>query len=160
MMSGWWQTLSRRERTMLMVLAIAVGLFLVWFALMRPLFAYRASGELALQSAQSTAILVDRATANAGSSNSGGQGTATGPALRGIITASASANDIPVSAFQLSQTGASVIISIENIPASRLYAWLGQLEAERNIRVTEARISRARFGESTVQARLTLSQGS
>jgi len=158
-MSSWWQILSRRERTMLMGLAVALGLFLIWFALMRPLFAYRASGELALQSAQSTAILVDRATTNAGSGNGGGQGAVTGPALRGIITTSASSNDIPVSAFQLSQSGASVIISIENIQANRLYGWLGQLETERNIRVTEARISRARFGESTVQARLTLSQG-
>ncbi|NHK29080.1 type II secretion system protein M [Parvularcula flava] len=158
-MSNWWQTLSRRERTMLMAMAILLVLFLVYFALMRPLFAWRTSGELALQNAQSTAILVDRATANA-RTGSGGQGAAaTGSALRGIITASASANDIPVSAFQLSQSGASVIISIENIPASRLYGWLGQLETERNIRVSEARISRARFGESTVQARLTLSQG-
>lgn len=158
-MTGWWQTLSRRERSMLMAMAVLVGLFLIYFALMRPLFAWRAAGEVALQNAQSTAILVDRATAAAGSGATDGQGAATGPALRGIITGSASANDIPVSAFQLSQSGASVIISIENITASRLYGWLGQLESERNIRVTEARIARARFGETTVQARLTLSQG-
>lgn len=156
-MTGWWQNLSRRERGLvglMLALVILVGFFLGIF---RPLMAWKESGRIDLESAQTTAMLVDRAVANAGEASP--TGTATGGELRAIVTAYAGDYDVPVSAFQLTQSGASVIISIEDVSSSRLFAWLGRLEEERDVRVTEARVTPARSGDGSVQARLTLTQG-
>lgn len=155
-MNAWLQNLSRRERLLVGVMVVLVAVTLVSLVVIRPLMKYRADGQVALQSAQTTSLLVSQAVAGAGGENA--QTPVTGAALRGIVTSYAGQYNIPVTAFQLDQSGASVIISIENIAGNRLFSWLGRLEEERNIRVTEARISPARSGETNVQARLTLTQ--
>ena len=155
-MIGWWQNLSQRERIMLAAMVAVLVLALLALGIVRPLVQWRDGGRVALESAETTAMLVDRAVANAGAATAGG---ATGGELRGIVTAYAGEYEIPVSAFQLTQSGASVIISIEDVSSNRLFAWLGRLAEERNIHVTEARITPARAGSGGVQARVTLGQG-
>lgn len=156
-MAGWWQTLSRREHLLIMIMVAALVAVILSLGVLRPLVSYRDAGRVSLDTAYTTAMLVDQAVATAGSENP--QSGASGAQLRGIVTGYANQDNIPVTAFQLSQSGASVIISIENISSSQLFAWLGRLADERNITVSEARITPARSGGTSVQARLTLTQG-
>lgn len=154
-MTAWWKDLSVRERTLLLAMAGLFGVIVFWFLVWRPVFAWHANGRLALDTAQTTASYVAQAADNAGDT---GEGGVSGAALRRIVTASATENQVPVSAFQLSQSGTGLTVTIEAMPADRLYAWLGRLETQNGIEVVEARISQAR-AEAMVQARLTLGQG-
>ena len=143
-----WQAFSPRER---LLLGVAGGLALVLLLtvlVIRPLAGARADGIAAFAEAAETRAAVARAV------GSGGQASApnTGP-LRNVVEETATGAGVVIDRYDFQGDG--VDLTISDVDAPTLYAWLGELSAAHGVVVREASV-RASGEEGLVTARLTL----
>ncbi len=138
-MSGWWNDLSSRERTLLTVLGALMILFLGFQFAWAPLNNWRDSEKVRADQARDGYELVKTAAAQ------GGAETTTAPGsqvpLRQALTQSAGNMGI-----ELVRVGAAVNGQIEIQPADIsgdvLFQWISMLETDYGVKVAFADISR------------------
>lgn len=142
-MTAWWNDLSRREQTMLMVLAALAACFLVFQFGVKPLGDWRErSATQAVQARDGFEMVV---TAAAQGAAVGTEAPQSQTPLRQALTQSASAARI-----DLVRIGAEVNNQIEvqpeDVTGDRLFQWLSALQVQYGVTVAFADISRGEDG--------------
>ena len=144
-----WAAFSPREKLLLAVAAGLLVLLLLSVLILRPLANARENGIAAFAEAAATRAAVARSV-GAGRAT----GTATGD-LRAAAQETADAFGIVVDRYDF-QDGA-VDLTVSDVDAPTLYAWLAALADERGVAVREAQLRADE--EGLVTARLTLAAG-
>ena len=147
-----WQAFSPRERLLVGILGALALVLLLTVLVLRPLAATRADGVAAFAEASQTRAAVARAVG----SGAGASVPNTGP-LRNVVEATATEAGIVIDRYDF--RGDGVDLTISDIDAPTLYAWLGTLSTQHGIVVGEASL-RTSGDAGLVTARLTLERPS
>lgn len=142
-MTAWWNDLSARERTMLVIAAGLAGVLLVTFAVLRPLSALSASATQRAISARSGYELTASAAALAGVSAPVTADDAT--PLRQAIISTASAAGIELIRIGTESDG-QVEIQAAPVSGDVFFAWLSQMQSAYGANVAVADIARGEAG--------------
>lgn len=126
-----WDAFAPRERAMLALMAVAVGAFVLWLGVLRPL---QARADAALRDHQRAAA--DHAELEAGirairDLQANRPATPTGDALTRAVLDSATAAQVPVTR-QRSDAGL-LVIGIDAVAAPALFGWLDGLRNRHGI---------------------------
>ncbi|MDX1801958.1 MAG: type II secretion system protein M [Marinobacter sp.] len=156
-----YDQLPRRDQQALTLLAVAVMLAIVYFAIWRPAVAYREDAEAARDNA---AELVSWMQANqariqqlAKSQNKGGSSTSTlsdSRALMSTVTRSAGEAGLTLQRFEPSGERA-IRVWLEKVPFNQVAAWLEKLTTDYGIQIDQAALDRG-DNPGMVSVRLTL----
>lgn len=156
-----YDQLPRRDQQALTLLAVAVMLAIVYFAIWRPAVAYREDAEAARDNA---AELVSWMQANqariqqlAQSQNKGGSSTSKlsdSRALMSTVTRSAGEAGLTLQRFEPSGERA-IRVWLEKVPFNQVAAWLEKLTTDYGIQIDQAALDRG-DNPGMVSVRLTL----
>ncbi len=141
-MREWFAGLTQREQLSLLLMALALGLYLVYMLLVAPLG--QARDQLAVQnrgvaeSLQRVDIMVSQIMALR---DSGAAGTRKRN-LTTLVNRSTAAANLPVSRLQPNSRG-ELQVRLEGAAFDDLVGWLHQLEQRENLLVLEVSITRA-----------------
>lgn len=130
-LTGWWQGLAPRERTLLAVMAAAIAAFAYWYGLLGPLREWR-------DRQHERALAVDRASARVQAdalaiAAGRARGFAAGaPARHAAIVSTASTAGLAFSRQRVGEGGA-LTLEFDAVPAPALFAWLDELGARHGI---------------------------
>ncbi|MGV6801444.1 MAG: type II secretion system protein GspM [bacterium] len=149
-MKQWWQTLSRREQILVMVMAGLVGILFFILFVIRPLNKFQSNAKAALAAAQIDYKLVQQAQGEP-SDQKGLQGSA----LRAAVTAGARQNNIRLATIRLDDQGTTIFVSTDGTSWEQLTRWLIELQQQSAIEIIEGDI-RKRGSSDTISAQLTL----
>jgi general secretion pathway protein M len=154
----WWSGLAERERQVLAVGAVALGLILAYLLVWEPLAGARQQQQTDLQAARALAGQLESLAPLAPRGGAAAVSGA-GQSLLAVIdqTRKTSAITKPPSRLQ-PQGDDTVRIWLEDVPFDALLRWLGELQARYGVRVDDADIERE-SGPGLVNARLTLVRG-
>jgi type II secretory pathway component PulM len=128
-MTEYWNTLTDRERLLMMVMAVLAVLVLGYFALVRPLAGYVASSERTLAAAQATyeRVAADAAEVTAARQQGSGEGTrASDVPLRVAVSRAAREAGVSISRIQPGADG-GLTVWVEGVPSPQMYRWVQQL---------------------------------
>lgn len=137
---AWWTARAQRERTMLLVMAAAVGAFVYWYALLGPL---RAWGEAARQRHDHAALELRSVIADARAIEALRRRRpteATSPA--DAIATSARAAGIAIARHRQAADG-TLMVDVDAAPAPALFGWLDALRREHDIGPVSLQIAKA-----------------
>lgn len=157
-MQAWFARLDRREQLSLLVLAVVIGLYLVWVVLWSPIAAMR--DRMAEQNTAAAAALVrvdtlvaelQQARATAGP---GGQQRSN---LTALVNQSTGRFGLSVNRLQPGSRG-DLQVRLENARFADLIAWLHQLELGEGLLLEEVAITQA-GSAGFVNATIRIGQG-
>lgn len=142
----WWDARTGRERRMLMGLAAVVGLVLIWYGVIAPLWGWRAEAEGRLERARADQAAV--ATFSARARTDAGH-----PVL--------ALTDVEQRARQAAETAGiamttqvdpagGLAFTVERTASAPLFRWLATLEQEGAVRVTALNV--VENADATLQA--------
>jgi len=123
-----WKILTERERMLILVGGVLLGLMLVYFGIYRPLEAYHQSGVRALVAATATYDRVSAGAAEISAANvsaTSSKSRANIPAS-GAASSSAKAAGVSISRLQPGD-GGTLTIWVEDVTFAKLYLWLDQM---------------------------------
>lgn len=148
----WWDGRTVREQRMLMVMGVCVAAFLLWFAVIAPLWGWKAAAaERKMQAA------TDLATVQAGLARlDGPSDTAAQPAADVARKAEqvAAGLSTPV-VVSVGEGGADFVA--DRISGAALFGWLAALERDQGVVTTS--LSVVENSDATLQAQGTLTGG-
>lgn len=139
-MMDWYLSRSQRERMLLAIMAILLGVLLFSLLIIRPLNSFKANAEQNVTFAETTKGLVDQAVANAGANAS----SETSENIRRVVTLSAQGYGLRWINIRAGDADDVLTISFANVPAEQVFAWLSDLEEKQFVVATEARITKSR----------------
>ncbi|WP_166259266.1 type II secretion system protein GspM [Marinobacter salicampi] len=155
-----YDQLSQRDQKALWLMAVALLLALLYFAVWRPVAGFHDNAELAHERAQSLVVWMEnnRAAIAQLSENRGDQKGSnritSGRALMSTVTSSAREAGIALQRFEPSGENA-LRVWLENVPFSQVAAWLEALNTDHGILVDQAALDSS-DQPGQVSARLTL----
>ncbi|KEF32474.1 General secretion pathway protein M [Marinobacter nitratireducens] len=157
-----YDQLPRRDQQALMVLALAVFLGVLYFAIWRPAMAFSEKAEAQRENAgellawmQANESTIKRlGSAGTGSSASTANAPADGRALMALVTRSAREGGLSLQRFEPSGDDA-IRVWIEDAPFAEVAAWLESLKSNHGVIIDQAAMDRSRE-PGLVSARLTL----
>ncbi|HDZ37863.1 MAG TPA: type II secretion system protein M [Marinobacter sp.] len=157
-----YDQLPRRDQQALAVLAIAVFLGILYFAVWSPVTEFHNQAAASRENAAELAVWMQSnapTTRRLGSSGADPSATAAdipadGRALMGLVTQSARESGLTLQRFEPSGDGA-IRVWLEAVPYSDVAAWLEMLNGKHGVVIDQAALDRA--GEpGRVSVRLTL----
>lgn len=157
-----YDQLPRRDQHALTVLAVAVFLGILYFAVWRPVTDFHDKAAVSKDNAaelvawvQSNAPIIRRlGSGGAGLASASADVPADGRALMGLVTRSARESGLTLQRFEPSGEGA-IRVWLESVPYAEVAAWLEMLNGKHGIVIDQAALDRA--GEpGRVSVRLTL----
>ncbi|UTW58309.1 type II secretion system protein M [Kordiimonas sp. SCSIO 12603] len=134
-MREYLNNLTDRERNSLVLMAAVIVLFLLYFALYRPLQAGNASAERSIAAAERVFETVQKAAQLAkavGSSAQGQNREKDDRPVRVIVAVTARANGVNITRIQPAESG-SVTLWIDSVSPQHFYAWTAQLGNDHDI---------------------------
>ncbi len=150
-MQEYWHSLTVRERSLISVGAIMLGLTIAYFLIARPLLQYKADSERAYASAEATFETIQRHAAelkiHTQSSQSLKPQVQPATSLRVAVSNAARQASVTVSRLQPSEDGALTIWA-EGVQSAQMYQWLRQLAQERGIGPSNVLVQKATDGNS------------
>lgn len=157
-----YDQLPRRDQQALMVLALAVFLGILYFAIWRPAMVFSDTAaserenatELLAWMQANEATIKRLGSAGSGSDASGANAPADGRALMALVTRSAREGGLSLQRFEPSGDDA-VRVWIEDAPFADVAAWLEKLKTEHGVIIDQAAMDRSRE-PGLISARLTL----
>ena len=154
---AWWATLAERERRVLAVGAVVVGLTVLYLGVWEPVAQAQRDRERALEDARALATMLETLAVEVQRGRGAGGGTAgAGQSLLSVVDQSRRASALTKPPTRLQPEGdATVRIWLDDVPFDALLRWLGDLQARYGVRVDAADIER-QSGQGLVSARLTL----
>ncbi|MEM9420979.1 MAG: type II secretion system protein GspM [Pseudomonadota bacterium] len=147
----WFNSLSQREKFLIVGAAALIGVVLFVTMIMGPVLRYQSNARIDYDDASATYQLVARAAATPATDKALDSST-----LRSVLTRTAGRSGVVIN--RINSNGEEIDVAISNISTSRLYGWLGLLEMEHKVIVREAQIRPSNDGR-TVTARLSLVEG-
>lgn len=137
-----YQQQSARDQRMLVILAISLGLALIWFGMITPMQNYRLAQQQYRQQAESQYqwLLNNADTVKSLLSSHQNNANVSEQNLSGIISASARQHGIGVSRLA-SGDGQAVRLSLNNAEFDQVVVWLGKLAIEEGIRVASIQLN-------------------
>lgn len=161
-LTAQYDQLPRRDQQALMVLALAVFLGILYFAIWRPAISYN---ESALNSRENAEELLAWLTANqeslqrlsegvAGGSSANVDKPRNGRALMALVTRSAGESGLSLQRFEPSGEDA-IRVWLEQVSFSEVSSWLEMLNIDHGIEIEQASIDR-QSEPGLVSVRLTL----
>lgn len=141
-MKQWFLSLAQREQLAVLVLAAAVGAWLLAVLLLLPL---ERSRERMAASNRATAELLQRVDGLASAlrqQRASDDGPAPSRNLTGLLNGSAEAAGLRITRLQPNSSGA-VQLRFESVPFAALLRWLHDLEHGQGLRLEEVSISQA-----------------
>ncbi|GGE78639.1 hypothetical protein GCM10011533_33720 [Streptosporangium jomthongense] len=157
-----YDQLPRRDQQALTVLAIAVFLGFLYFAVWNPVASFHDQAAASKENAsellawmQSNEAVIRRLSdSSAGPASATGEVPADGRALMGLVTRSARESGLTLQRFEPSGENA-IRVWLEAVPYSQVAAWLEMLNGKHGVVIDQAALDRA--GEpGRVSVRLTL----
>ncbi|WP_336368264.1 type II secretion system protein M [Marinobacter sp. C2H3] len=156
-----YDQLPKRDRQALQVLALALALAFVYFALWRPVSGFRAqAADDRAQAAELLAWVQANQSTIQGLSGKGAAASAAvdkpadGRALMALVTRSAGESKLTLQRFEPSGDGA-IRVWLDDVPYASLAAWLENLSVQHGVVIDQAAMDRAN-APGRVSARLTL----
>lgn len=154
--TNYWNTLSRRDQTALLILGVAIVLALIWWALVQP--STKALDQQALatrSSAESLSRVREMALELKQYRNSGDASDNSDQVqLSELIDRSLRAQGMNMSSFQPVREG-EVRLRLDDVAYSSFIAWLIDMEAEQKLATQELTITPTRTsGRVSVSVRL------
>jgi len=156
-----YDQLPRRDQQALTVLAIAVFLGLLYFAIWRPVAGFhdqalsaRENGEELLAWMQSNKSALDRLAASDGSSRPAANAPEDGRALMALVTRSAGESGLSLQRFEPSGSDA-IRVWLEDVPFAEVAAWLEGLNGDHGVVIDQAAMDK-QDEPGIVSVRLTL----
>jgi len=159
-----YDQMSQRDQLALKVLAVALFLGLLYFALWRPITVFHEHSASARDNAaellawmQTNKASIQRlANANGTTTNTVADKPADGRALMALVTRSARESGLTLQRFEPSGSDA-IRIWIENAPFSRVAAWLESLKNDHGVVIDQAAMDKSGTpGEVSVRLTLTI----
>lgn len=136
-----WQQLSLRDRTLLIVLGVALAFYLLYQVIWRPLAT--ANANLRLQNAaaaQSLATVTQLAAEYGELKRNSAQNQSQGQNLAQVVDQTVAANNLHMSRFQPGSNG-DVQVRLDNAPFDQVVRWLNQLEATHAVSIKEMAVA-------------------
>lgn len=136
-----WQQLNLRDRTMLIVLGVALVLYLLYQMAWRPLA--EANERLRLQNAaaaQSLATVMQLAAEYGELRRNSAQNQSQGQNLAQVVDQTVAANNLHMSRFQPGSNG-DVQVRLDNAPFDQVVRWLNQLESAHAVNIKEMAVA-------------------
>lgn len=127
----WWSGRTIREQRLLGGLAVAVALVLVWYGLVSPLLSWREASI-----ARYARAVTDHATVQAALGAHPGSGAMDAADMEGRIRQAAEARALILTAVEPDGAGGWAV-SLDSAPPPELFGWIGALEREDRLAVTE-----------------------
>ena len=153
-----WQQFDRRQQTTLLVGAVAIALYLLWFAVVSPLQQLVDKQQLRNQSAVESLGSVRQLAAECQVLKKQGDKQRAGSAnLSQLVDRSVRKNRLKMSGFQPGSDG-SVSLRFEQAPFENLMQWLYELDANHGVTVDELAI-RPLQTAGAISATVRLKQG-
>lgn len=157
-----YDQLSRRDQQALLVLAVAVILALLYFAVWRPVTEFEQQAESARENAAerlswmqaNQAAIRSLAGASANQQATGLDKPADGRALMALVTRSARESGLTLQRFEPSGDDA-IRVWLDGVPYSGVAAWLEKLNTENGVVIDQAAMDRGN-SPGLVSVRLTL----
>ncbi len=156
-----YDQLPRRDQQALTVLAIAVFLGVLYFAIWRPVAGFhdqavsaRANAEELLAWMQANEPALDRLAASDGSSSSSANAPEDGRALMALVTRSAGESGLSLQRFEPSGSDA-IRVWLEDVPFAEVAAWLEGLNSDHGVVIDQAAMDK-QDEPGIVSVRLTL----
>ena len=137
-MSAWWNDLSQREKSLIMIAGALAGVLFLTLAVIRPMSGWREDASRSADRARDSFELVASAAAIAG--NVEVSATQNQTPLRQAITSSASSNQIELLRIGAENDG-QIEVQLGDINGDQLFDWFSLLERQFGITVTFADIS-------------------
>lgn len=156
-----YDQLPRRDQQALMLLAVAVMLAIVYFAIWRPAVTYRHDAEAARENAaelvnwmQANRVRIQQLAQSRNQSSSSTSKLSDSRALMSTVTRSAGEAGLTLQRFEPSGEKA-IRVWLEDVPFNQVAAWLEKMTTEYGIQIDQAALDR---GDSPgmVSVRLTL----
>lgn len=159
-LTAQYDQLPRRDQKALGLMAVAVLLAIIYFAVWRPVSGFHTSAvtdhkqaEALVAWMQSNREDIQQLVETSARPQSGGQINGS-RALMSTVTSSASSAGIPLQRFEPSGDSA-IRLWLEDVPFSQVAAWLENLTSEQGIVIDQAALDRS-DKPGRVSARLTL----
>lgn len=156
-MKQWFESLTQREQVSLLVVALALALYLVFFALISPLD--RARDEMASQNRGVAESLhrVDELVSQILALRQPGPRDSTMRNLAGLLNRSTSEHALQVARLQPNSRG-ELQVRLEDVAFDNFAAWLYQLEYHEGVVILEASVTQA-GSVGQVNATVRLAEG-
>jgi len=155
-MKTWWVRLTVREQASLLVLAVAVGVWLLWIVLWAPLAAKRdRMAEQNIATAEAL-VRVDALSALVIQARADGTPVRATSNLAAVVNQSTARFGLAVSRLQPG-AGGDLQVRLENARFADLAAWLHQLESRDGLIFEEVAITQA-GGAGRVNVTVRISQ--
>lgn len=153
-MRAFWQGLSGREQTLILVGGALAGLFIALQLILSPMLSWRADQRREMESARGLYELVAEA-APLGEVSARADANA-GPA-RTIVSQTADSAGVSI-VFINARGDRAVDVNIASVSPDALFQWLALLRTDYNIVVDTADIARDTGNPQTLRAQITMSQ--
>ena len=151
-MRQWWTTLSRREQSLLALLALLVLILVAWYAVWRPLTQFHRAAvmqhELALGEEQRVQVLIARIKARA---PAGRQDIPVAQAVRQSLEAAGIAG-----ARLEADPGGGLRVALGGVPSTLLFPWMAELQARHG--VTPRHLVVVKAGQGVLQVDATFAR--
>ena len=154
-----WTALTDRERRIVTLGGIALGLILVYLVLWAPVAKARHAREVALKESHTLAVQLEKLATEVQRHRGGSSPVATHQSLLALVDQTRKASSLTKPPSRLEPEGDTTVrIWMEDVPFDALVRWLGDLQTRYGVRVDTADIERT-SGSGLVSARLTLMKG-
>jgi len=155
-MKRWWTSLAARERSLIGLAVVIVGVLgLVQFIFV-PLQAKQARARTAYAEARDVLAEVREGVASLEPAAADDNGRVTGASLRSALTVSAAQRGLSIVRVQPLDDGA-ISLRFEDADPAVLFGWLSMASEELGVRVRQATLRR-NDGRAAVQATLVLQE--
>lgn len=151
-MSGFWSDLSKREQVAIILCCLSIGMFLIWFIVIRPLSSDKDAAAAAVALEQDRLARIEAlAAALPASDNKAQNNRETG--LRQAVSDASARAGVSISRIQPDADGL-LLFQIERTSTAELTGWLMILEQDFGFRPAKVRLS-ANDGDTTIAATLS-----
>lgn len=155
-MTLWWNERTEREKALLFVMGGVCTCFILYMALVRPVWDYRRESKGYFEEAMLLHADVSAAASELAAQSPGQSFPATRDDRPARVLASASARDLGLGVIRIQPLeNNSVSFWLDGVDVATLFVWIVDLQTEHGIVVTRADIQRQPDGLS-VQAQIVL----
>ena len=156
-MNNWYSSLNQREQLSLLLLAAAVGLYLLYVLAWSPLAGSRDELIVRNQGVASSLLRVDAMVSEVLSLRESGAGNSSKRNLTSLINQSTSRMNLQVSRLQPNSRG-ELQVRLENASFDDVLAWLYEMEYSQGLLVREVSLTGS-GSAGRVNASIRLAQG-
>ena len=156
-MKDWFSRYNQREQLSLLLLAVAVACYLLFFVVWSPITSMREEMVARNESASEVLQRVDAMVSEVIRLRSSGEGTTRKRNLTSLINQSTSRLDLPVSRLQPNSRG-EIQVRLENAAFEDIIRWLYDMEYNEGLMVREVSITQSGV-VGRVNASVRIAQG-